>query len=125
LEPGINLTPLLDAIFNLVFFFLLATTLRREEVEARVQLPPAESGLSRPAPMPELTVDAHETIYLNGVTIADEEKLEAELAQLASEGVREIAIRGDETVRYGLIRRLMDLCGRAGLDALYLTGVKP
>jgi biopolymer transport protein ExbD len=30
-DQGINLTPLLDVIFNLIFFFLLATSLREDQ----------------------------------------------------------------------------------------------
>ena len=43
-ESEVNLTPMLDVIFNLLFFFILATTLRQDYLEIAVDLPSMEHG---------------------------------------------------------------------------------
>lgn len=42
---GINLTPMIDVVFLLLVFFLVATTFARDEVEMDLRLPPARSGV--------------------------------------------------------------------------------
>lgn len=43
---GINLTPMIDVVFLLLIFFLVATTFAREEVEMNLKLPPSRSGVA-------------------------------------------------------------------------------
>ena len=50
IEP-LNLTPLLDVLFNLIFFFLFATQLKEEQRVMEVQIP--KSGVHRQAPNPD------------------------------------------------------------------------
>ena len=38
-EDAVNMTPMIDMVFNLLIFFLVATTLSAEEREHTVQLP--------------------------------------------------------------------------------------
>lgn len=47
-EEELNLTPLLDCIFILVFFFLVATTIRDEEAQLEVQIPRADIEATAP-----------------------------------------------------------------------------
>jgi biopolymer transport protein ExbD len=119
LEPGINLTPLLDAIFNLIFFFLLATTLREEELGAEVALPSSEVGRVAESKADSITLTADDRIFFRGEEII-EEVLELEMRALAGRGVREIAIRGDTDASIGLLRSVMDVCTRSGLEAISL-----
>ena len=41
---GLNLTPLLDIIFNLIFFFILATNIRDREQYMEIQIPSATTA---------------------------------------------------------------------------------
>jgi len=66
IEP-LNLTPLLDVLFNLIFFFLLATTLKEERSVMEVQLP--QAGVHSEAPKAErewvVTIGPEGSIFLN------------------------------------------------------------
>ena len=66
LEP-LNLTPLLDVLFNLIFFFLLATTLKEETPAVIVKVP--ETGVESTVPKEEdeltVTVDEQGNYFLN------------------------------------------------------------
>lgn len=120
---GINLTSLLDAIFNLVFFFLLVTTLRREEGQARVQLPQSETATAIPAELMTISIDASGRIFFADREV-QEADLERELERVALGGVREVTIRGDSEVGLGRVYAVMDICRRSGLDAVSLQAEK-
>lgn len=119
LPAGVNLTPLLDAMFNLVFFFLLATTLRTEEVQTQVTLPQSARAPEVAPEIPTVSIDQEGRIFFRGRQVVAEE-LELELIQLASGGETEIMIRGDQDVGLGRVYEIMDLARRAGLKAVSL-----
>jgi biopolymer transport protein ExbD len=121
LQPGINLTPLLDAIFNLIFFFLLVTTLRKEEVAAQVRLPRSESTGQAGSGAPAIVLDAEGRIYFQGREVIEEE-LELHLQTLRREGIDEITERSDGEAIVDRLMKLIDICKRVGLDAIYLQG---
>jgi biopolymer transport protein ExbD len=123
IATGINLTSLLDAIFNLVFFFLLATTLRQEEGQARVQLPHSDTAEEVSIDRKAISLDAQGRIFY-GETPIQEAELEIELRRLADRGVTEIMIRGDENVGLGRVYGIMDLCRKSGLEAVSLVSQK-
>lgn len=120
LTPGINLTPLLDVIFNLIFFFLLATTLRSEVYETRIKLPKSSSAEKTEENPNTIRIEADGSIYFAG-RLVSEEQLERQLGKLAAGGVEEVAIDGDEAVNFGRVYAVVDICRRAGLSAVSLN----
>jgi len=99
-EP-INLTPLLDCILNLIFFFLLATTIKENIQVMEVQLP--QTGVS--ATVQTLPKEIVVTIGKDGSIFYDNDaitsgQLKTRLAEAAkaSEPVP-LRIRGDQDVR--------------------------
>ncbi len=123
IATGINLTSLLDAIFNLVFFFLLATTLRQEEGQARVQLPQSDTAETISLDRKAVSLDAEGRIFYGDKPIQEAE-LELEMRRLAENGVKEIMIRGDRDVGLGRVYSVMDLCRKSGLEAVSLVSEK-
>lgn len=125
LAPGLNLTPLLDAILNLVFFFLLATQLRTNDAALKVNLPAAETASETTSSdeTPTVTVDSEGKIHYKGGELGEEE-LELRVIQLVKEGRTEMNIRGDESANFGRIIRVMDICKRAGLREVLINAEK-
>lgn len=116
MQFGINLTPLLDVIFNLLFFFVLATTLRQEMMEMNVQLPEAAHGETRRIDKPPaVTLDARGAIVYNDQAMTLE-TLSLYLYKEAQNGQRSVEIFGDEGVDFGRVIEVMDACKAAGLD---------
>ena len=114
---GPNLTPVIDVVFLLLIFFLVATRYDQEERELDVNLP--EVAQAQPLSMTqELIVN----ISRDGrYRVAREEYSEQQLAALLTEAQRanphqRVFIRGDgeSSLRHAL--RVMGLCNRAGLD---------
>lgn len=123
MEPGFNLTPMLDMIFYLLFFFILATKIRDDnEQRMDVKLPQAASSVEAAAkrePPPSLTLGADGRVFFKGREMVKEE-LDLELTYLAAKGQQEISIRGDEKVDYGRVIEVMDWCKLAGLKTVLL-----
>lgn len=114
-KPGINLTPLLDAVFILIFFFLVSTTMRRNEAQTEIKLPESKDSA---APLNtedlSITINADTVIYFRGEEITEEE-LEVELGMLKSWEARRVRIRADKTVDWENVHKLMLICKRAGI----------
>lgn len=117
LGPGINLTPLLDAILNLTFFFLVATTLRKQEGKLNVALPPSETASTASgSTKPTVTLDSQGKIFFEDRELSESE-FETRMRQIVADGKLEVDIRGDKTVEFGRVVRVMDLCKKSGVQA--------
>lgn len=121
-ELSPNLTPMIDVVFQLLLFFMLATTFREPERELEVELPRAESGSEVREPALELVIH----VLRDGGVLLEGERVERErLAQrLASAAERDprtpVTIRGDRAAQHESIVGVLDACGLAGLSNLSL-----
>jgi biopolymer transport protein ExbD len=123
---NLNLTPMLDVIFQLLIFFMVATTFQKDEREIEVELPRASTGN-------EVTTDSEEVIIhvrRDGSLILHGEEVNSdELArQLSATAERNpetpVMIRGDRLVHHEDVVGVMDACGLAGLTALSLGSME-
>ena len=117
----LDLTPLIDVIFQLLIFFLLTSSYVDQQQSASatvpVELPEASlEATSSPAEELVLTIDEAGVVYL------DEEQLPLEmlttrLLQRAAQKPQTIVlIRGDERVPYGRIAQVMAIVQATGLS---------
>lgn len=116
-----NITPLIDIVFLLVIFFLVATHfVRTERVEA-VELPNANEPAKQDAELPGrlvITVTADRTYHVSGspVLLAKVEQLvsrESKKHREANERF-EVQLRADKTVPYELVKPIIRACAAAG-----------
>jgi biopolymer transport protein ExbD len=116
-EEGFNLTPLVDVVFLLLVFFLVATTFAKEEVEMDLELPEAGSGEA--AEEPHLLIV---NVLRDGVLKVDgrEVSVDALRQKLRAAADRnkdqEVQIRGDTDARHGRIVEVVDACLAASLE---------
>jgi len=130
LGPILNLTPLIDVILNLLFFFMVGTTLKtgeelkKAEGSVQVNLPVSESAVAPPkTDRPNITLDAEGKIYYRGQTLAEIE-LESTMRGLARAGSTEIDIRSDRDSHVGRALEIMDICKRAGITTVNFNAEK-
>ncbi len=125
LEPGISLTPMLDMIFNLLFFFVLTTEIRQGLGQLQVKLPEASAAAraTATATIPTLILDRQGQLFYDNRPVADSE-LELILRGVAREGGHEVRLRGDERVDLGRAVTVMDICRRTGLNLNLMTQAK-
>ncbi len=121
-EPGINLTPMVDVVFNLLVFFMLATTFAERERLLDLELPFASATNTR-APEPrELVINVARdgAVWIDGRSLQGEELTQV-LSEAAARDARTlVTIRGDRRGYYDEIVRVLDVCMQAGLENVSL-----
>ncbi|WP_157964763.1 ExbD/TolR family protein [Algibacillus agarilyticus] len=121
-EP--NLAPLLDCIFLLLIFFLVATTFDKEDHESEtvkqlnIQLPSSAAAFSpteiRLAPL-VLGVDRHGKYYIDNKQVAVKDVHAILRKQSQTDPERRIRIDGDRNTPLQYMVHLLDLCEFEGL----------
>ena len=119
-EPELSLAPMIDVVFQLLIFFMLASNFSkaREEQELEVDLPSARSS-SPPEPAPlELVIHVLRDgryVYQGRELARGDLEQELERAARADAGVP-VTIRGDRLVHHEDVVAVLDACGVAGLS---------
>jgi len=114
----LDLTPMIDVVFNLLVFFMCATSFHSAvERELDVNLPNAESAGAVEAPPEELviTVRADGAVFVGGEPKEREQLLALLRTAAQSDPETPVTIRGDRQAEHQAIVSVMDACGLAGL----------
>ena len=110
---SLNLTPLIDVVFLLLIFFLVATRFAQDDRELPVQLPSAASAVPMTVEPTELVVnvDSSGQYMILGERMALE-KVESTLQRAVADNPvnQMVIIRGDRNVAFQAIVSVMDLC---------------
>ena len=116
-EPILNLTSLIDVVFLLLVFFMVATTFLDPEKEIEIELPEAVAGESPDSERDELVINVFSDgrIVLSGAELDADDLLLALKSAARVDPDRPVTIRGDRLVRHERIVKVMDACGQAGL----------
>jgi len=125
-QPEIGLIALIDCIFFLLMFFMVATSFRQQvgekpQKELPLTLPVAQMSLDRAgAGAPPLTigVDKRGKLYLDGDMVSVQELHDRLKREAASNAGRPIRIDGDEMARYQDIVHVLDLCQFEGFTKI-------
>jgi biopolymer transport protein ExbD len=125
-QPEIGLIALIDCIFFLLMFFMVATSFKQQVGEKRqtelpINLPAAQLSLDRAsAGAPPLTigVDKSGTLYLDGSKVSVQALHQRLQQEAASDTRRPIRIDGDESARYQDIVHVLDLCQFEGFTKI-------
>jgi biopolymer transport protein ExbD len=125
-QPEIGLIALIDCIFFLLMFFMVATTFSQQvgekpQKELPVTLPAAQMSLDRVgAGAPPLTigVDKRGKLYLDGTKVSVQELHDRLRQEASGNPERPIRIDGDEMARYQDIVHVLDLCQFEGFTKI-------
>ncbi len=123
----LELTPLIDVVFLLLIFFMVATTF--EDVSSGIKIELPESTIQEVSEVKEIQVviDADSRIYLsvkegNGSSEKSQvniEQLKEELAgKILNSKERNVIITADKNLDYGFIVKVMTLAKEAGASSL-------
>ena len=117
-EVSVNLTPLIDVVFLLLIFFMVATTFADPEEQIDLELPVAESGESPIATPDELVIDVTEDgrTFVAGAELAAGELDELLERTARAEPDTPVTVRGDRNLDYGRVVEVLDRCRVAGLQ---------
>ncbi|MFQ5748626.1 MAG: ExbD/TolR family protein [Planctomycetota bacterium] len=119
-EVSPDLTPMIDVVFLLLIFFMLATTFLDPEKEITIELPEAQSGVAEQKEPHELIINVmrNGSIILSGQKVEEDDLLRTLKLAANKDPETQITIRGDRMTRHEWIVRVMDACGQAGLTNL-------
>lgn len=117
-EGQVNLMPLIDMVFLLLIFFLVATTFAQEERDLSIQLP----GTGRTAALSDLPQHLIINIQADGSIKVGTERVEPKkLAEIladisVNQPNRKVLIRADERSWHKYFAGVADLCRRCGIS---------
>jgi biopolymer transport protein ExbD len=118
----INITPLTDIFLVLLIIFMITTSAMVESA-AKVNLPKATQTAQEHRGL-TVTVTADDKIFVNQMQV-DGGQLEATLRDLLADDPKKLVIlQGDSTVLLGRAVHVMDLCKRAGAQAISIAAQK-
>ena len=113
----LSMTPLIDVVFLLLIFFLVASRLSQEDRELDIPLPSAANAMPMTVEPQELIVniDQDGAIVVNSQTY-DAEKFERMLAQTIADNPlgQSVLIRADRRVPLQTPVDVMDICLQSG-----------
>jgi len=114
----LSMTPLIDVVFLLLIFFLVATRFEEEERDMQINLPRASEAMPTIAPQQEMFVN----ITSDGNFVVDGEELSLDnLQERLQEVYREnpgrqrVIIRADKDSRTASLVQVMNACNQANI----------
>jgi biopolymer transport protein TolR len=115
--PTIELTSLIDIIFQLLIFFMISSSFLYPSLG--INLPSIEMEETAVAAQPlTLSLEADGTLHLNQLQLS-ESALEATLRQkLAEEATSALFFRADRTIPYERVLQTLQIAGKAGVAQL-------
>ena len=119
-EPEFSMAPLIDIVFQLLIFFMCATSYSKQERELGIELPNAASARTPELLPDEIVVNVFRDgrVSVLGRDVA-RDALPAALLEAAHERTDvPVTIRGDRLVPHEDVVAVMDACGVAGLTTL-------
>lgn len=122
---SIDLTPIIDMVFLLLIFFLVATTFQQTEREMQIALPYASSAGPISAALREIivNVDLEGRIVVNGALLTAEELQALITRAIADNPEQKVTVRGDRGTAYGNVVQVLDICKNSGIQEPFLDTV--
>jgi biopolymer transport protein ExbD len=115
---SLSLTPLIDVVFLLLIFFLVATRFEEEERDMDINLPRASEAQPTIAPQKELFVN----VTKEGAFVVDGRELSLDNLQerlldayRTNPGQQRVIIRADRDSRTSNLVAVMNACNRANI----------
>ena len=119
----INVTPFVDVVLVLLIIFMVTAPMLVTGVP--VELPESRANaLEQPQEPIEIAIDQSGTTFIDGTLVAPSE-LPARLEEIAgaqdAAKPRQIMLRGDTSISYGQMMRVMGELNRVGLNSVSLV----
>jgi len=120
-KPRIEIIPMIDTMFFLLVFFMIATLSMTIQHGMPVSLPTAESSTDSHDEHVSLTLTQEGTLYYNKevITLQELEKRLMNLRQTSSDP--SLLINADEQVPHGQVIKVMDLIRLSGITSMAIA----
>jgi len=120
-KPRIEIIPMIDTMFFLLVFFMIATLSMTIQHGMPVSLPTAESSTDSLDEHVSLTLTQEGTLYYNKevITLQELERRLINLRQTSSDP--SLLINADEQVPHGQVIKVMDLIRLSGITSMSIA----
>jgi biopolymer transport protein ExbD len=120
-DTNLNLVPMIDVVFQLIIFFMVATTII---ITPGIALVLPSSATAEPTAMSRLvvTVVSREEVYINKERY-NMRSLNARLAGVTAKErveIKSVVLDGDRSISYSLLVEVLDALRRNGFKAINL-----
>ena len=125
---SLTLTPLIDVVFLLLVFFLVATEFAEQEREIRVQLPEASEAqpLTRKPRELFVNIDARGRYFVSGQALTlDELDSSLKMAWVNNPGRASVVIRADKRCPWQYVVAAINSCLKANIRDYRVTAREP
>jgi len=114
----LSLTPLIDVVFLLLIFFLVATRFAEEDREMEMPLPEASEAMPLTMAPKEIFININgDGQFFVGLQAVDERELEQFLQRAAADNPHQTAtISADRNVAFQQVVTAGNLCNRFGIE---------
>jgi len=126
--PGMNMTPMIDVVFQMIIFFICTSELEKQSIDENVALEWARDAhaVEKQNPLTvTMNVRKDGTVWISG----------SRLKMTTLKGVMEnsvarhghsvpVVIRGDLNVAHQSIREVMDICKSVGIWKISFAAIK-
>ena len=127
-DAKLDMTPMIDVVFQLIIFFVVTAAMQDKAMETNVLMAMAPNGPVETVKDPRtVTVDvvADGTIQIMKSRISEGQLLTIlNNARKTAGQSTPVVIRGDLTAKHEAVRRVMDICGKAGLWKIRFAALK-
>ena len=127
-----NITPMIDVVFLLIIFFLVASYFIRSEQSKEVNLPVASKGQSDEISSPHrltITIEPDGHLSIGGIRMSEQQILQRIEELNAAESVDrkqpEVRIRSDRNAKFGSIRTLIEHCAAHNIRSIRFAVTLP
>lgn len=121
----LDFVPLADVLFNLLIFFLLATSLQQSERELQIALPQAQAAGPISAAMREIVINIQSDgrVIVGGKAVSEEQLGSTIRRAVETNPAQKVNVRGDRATPYEHVARVLGVCKAAGISEPYLETV--
>jgi biopolymer transport protein ExbD len=115
---GIDLTPMIDMVFNLLIFFMVVSQFASAERDLKVVLPEGSEAMPLTVKPQEIfiNVDKDGRYFIRGREITEAELLQTLVqAAINNPASQSVIIRADKRAAWDYVATAMRLCNQAGI----------
>ena len=119
IDAGIDLTPLIDVVFQLLIFLMVSSQFKQPD--ALVELPQAgksESEVDPDRDKVSIAIQSDGQVSVNGETVSLEELPAVIRAAAAPLTEKRAEIRGDRDSAFGVFVKVMEIARENGIDSI-------
>ncbi len=114
----LDLTPMIDMVFNLLIFFMVITNFAQEERDLPVQLPAGSEAMPLTVKPKEIFISIDQTgrYFVRSKVVTEQELARLLVDSAVNNPARQaVRIRADERAQWKYVARAQYLCNQAGI----------